>query len=171
MSWRIGLVSALLGAAPITWAQQPHILGTWTLNAAASRLPGPAPRVHVRRYSLAPDGTLVGLAVIVASNGQPDFLQFAAKADGKDYPEFNSAALAALQIDGTPPRGAYSETTVDSHTVEWIDKYDGQITVRGRKWVSEDGNTLSFTVEATSPQGEPSSFLFVFDRTDSAAPR
>ena len=63
-------------------AQEPHILGTWKLNVEASRLPGPPPQVHVRRYSLAPDGTLVGLAVVVEANGRPNFLQFAAKTDG-----------------------------------------------------------------------------------------
>jgi hypothetical protein len=167
----IVLVLTLLGAAPTAGAQAPHILGTWTLNVAASRLPGPPPQVHVRRYSLAPDGSLVGLAVVVGPSGVPNFLQFAAKADGKDYAEFNSGALAALQIDGTQPRGTYAERPVDSHTVEWVDKYDGKVTAKRRKWVSADGNTLSFTVDATNPRGELVSFLFVFDRTGSEPPR
>jgi hypothetical protein len=166
MRTAIVLGSMFLCAAVTVEAQEPHILGTWKLNVAASRLPpGPPPQVHVRRYSLAPDGTLVGLAVVVEANGRPNFLQFAAKADGKDYGEFDSGALAALQIAGTQPRGTYAETTVDSHTVDWVDKYDGRVTAKGRKWVSADGNTLSFTAEVTPPGGEPLSFLFVFDRT------
>lgn len=166
----IVLGSMFYFAATGVQAQEPHILGTWKLNVEASRLPGPPPQAHVRRYSLAPDGTLVGLAVVVDPNGVPNFLQFAAKADGKDYAEFDSGALAALQIDGTQPRGTYAETVVDSHTVDWVDKYDGKVTAKGRKWVSQDGHTLSFTVEVTPPQGQPLSFLFVFDRTGSPPP-
>ena len=165
MKTAIVLVLALLTVAPIASAQEPYILGTWKLNVEASRLPGPPPQVHVRRYSLAPDGTLVGLAVVVDQNGVPNFLQFAAKTDGKDYSEFDSGALAAMQIAGTPARGSYSETLVDSHTVDWVDKYDGNVTAKGRKWVSADGKTLSFTVDVTTRDGQPLSFLFVFDRT------
>jgi hypothetical protein len=40
----------------------------------------------------------------------------------------------------------------------------------GRKWVSADGKTLSFTAEAANARGEPVSFLFVFDRQGSAPP-
>jgi hypothetical protein len=172
--WRaaaVGCVS-LFAALPAAFAQAPYVLGTWKLNVAASRLPpGPPPQVHVRRYSLAPDGTLVGLAVVVDAAGNPYFLQFAAKADGKDYPEFDSGALAALQIDGTKPTGTYAETPVDSHTVDWVDKQSGKVTAHGRKWVSADGTTLSFTVEATDVRGAPLSFLFVFDRQATGPPR
>ena len=160
----VALVCAF-ACASFAYAQAPHIVGTWKLNVAASRLPpGPPPQVHVRRYSLASDGTLVGLAVVVDAAGNPYFLQFAAKADGKDYAEFDSRSLAALQIDGTAPKSTYAETTVDSHTVEWVDKQDGKITAHGRKWVSADGKTLSFTAEATNSRGEAQTFLFVFDR-------
>ena len=152
-------------------AQVPHILGNWQLNVTASKLGGPAPRVHVRRYSLADDGvTLIGLAVVVDTTGTPHFLQFAAKDDGKDTPEFDSGSLAAYQMHGTMPRGSYAETPVDSHTVEWVDKYDGRVVGSGRKWVSEDGRTLSFTVHVKNPQGEDLEFLYVFDRLDPPAP-
>ena len=165
----VALVCAF-ACASFAYAQAPHIVGTWKLNVAASRLPpGPPPQVHVRRYSLASDGTLVGLAVVVDAAGNPYFLQFAAKADGKDYAEFDSRSLAALQIDGTAPKSTYAETTVDSHTVEWVDKQDGKITAHGRKWVSADGKTLSFTAEATNSRGEAQTFLFVFDRQDAGS--
>lgn len=169
--------AALLGftfAVGGSWglqAQAPFIVGTWKLNVAASRLPpGPPPQVHVRRYSLAPDGSLVGLAVVVDAAGNPYFLQFAAKADGKDYAEFDSRSLAALQIDGSKPKATYAETPIDSHTVEWVDKFDGRVTAHGRKWVSGDGKTLSFTADATNDGGQTQSFLFVFDRQEDGPP-
>ena len=43
------LVALLLAWAAVAEAQVPHIIGTWTLNVAASRLPGPPPRTHVRK--------------------------------------------------------------------------------------------------------------------------
>jgi|KBSMisStandDraft_5_1062788.scaffolds.fasta_scaffold76672_1 hypothetical protein len=145
-------------------AQVPHIVGTWTLNVAASRLPGPPPRTHVRKYSLGPDGTLVGLAVIVDANGNPDFLTFAARSDGKDYPEFNSQFLARWVVQGTKTSREYTETPVDERTVDWADKFDGRVVASGRKWISPDGRTLSFTADSKDAQGQAVTFLYVFDR-------
>jgi hypothetical protein len=145
-------------------AQLPHVLGNWQLNVAASRLPGPAPRVHVRRYSLAEDGTLVGLAVVVDARGNPTFLQFAASPDGEDYPELDARSAARYLIDGSAPPATYAETPVDSHTVDWVDKLEGRVTAHGKKWVSADGQTLSITALFRNERNEEQEFLFVFDR-------
>jgi hypothetical protein len=158
-------VALLLGFAAFdVEAQAPYIVGTWQLNVAASRLPGPPPQMHVRRYSLLDDGTLVGLAVFVDPRGNPGFLQFAAKPDGKDYAEYDSRLLAGLQAGGVASNRTYSETPIDSHTVEWADKLDGRVIASGKKWVSADGRTLSFTQRSKNAKGEDSDFLFVFDR-------
>lgn len=145
-------------------AQVPHIVGNWRLNVAASRLPGPAPQTHVRRYSVGPDGSIVGLAVIVDADGTPSFLQFAAKPDGKDYPEFDAGSAAKYLMDGSPPVATYAETPVDSHTVEWTDKYAGRVTFSGRKWVSADSQTMTITAVIKNERNEQVDFLFVFDR-------
>jgi hypothetical protein len=159
------VVAVLLGLASFgVEAQAPYIVGTWQLNVAASRLPGPPPQMHVRRYSMLDDGTLVGLAVFVDPRGTPGFLQFAAKPDGKDYAEYDSQALAAFQAQGITSRRTYSETPIDSHTVEWADKLEGRVIASGKKWVSADGRTLSFTQRAKNANGEETEFLFVFDR-------
>jgi hypothetical protein len=147
-------------------AQVPHIIGTWKLNPAASRLPGATPQTDVRRYSLGPDGNVIGLAVVVDADGNPGFLQFAAKPDGKDYPEFSAGSAAQYLIDGSAPPAAYAETPIDSRTVEWVDKYQGRVTASGRKWVSEDGRTLTFTAVVTNQNNEKTEFLFVYDRVD-----
>jgi len=158
----------LLCTASAVRAQVPDIVGTWKFNAAASKLPaGAPPQSDVRRYSLMPDGTLVGLAVIVDAHGVPTFLQFAARPDGKDYPEFDSGTAAQYLKDGSPPPRTYSEKPVDARTVEWVDKRNGTIVGRGRKWVSADGKTLSFTSEGSGADGRRVEYLFVFDRTGS----
>jgi len=146
-------------------AQVPHIVGTWQLNVEASRLPGPPPQVEVRSYRLDPDGVLIGVAVFVDALGSPGFLQFAAKPDGRDYPELDAGTAVRYLIDGSAPPRTYAETVVDSHTVDWVDKAEGRVIAQGRKWVSEDGNTLRFTVVATPQTGEKREFLYVFDRT------
>jgi hypothetical protein len=149
-------IAALAGPAA---AQAPYIEGTWRLNPAASHLPGPPPQSHVRSYRMGPDGVLVGLAVVVAANGTPGFLIFAAKPDGQDHPEFDTGAAARYLADGTPPPRTYAETpTADDHRVKWVDKAGGQVVAAGEKWVSADGKTMSFTVDGTDQ-------LYVFDRT------
>ena len=157
-------VALVFAWAAVAEAQTPHIIGTWTLNVAASRLPGPAPRTHVRKYSQGPDGTLVGLAIVVDAEGNPDFLQFTARPDGKDYPEFNSLLLARWVVAGTKTPREYTETPVDERTVVWADKFEGRVVASGRKWVSPDGRTLSFTADSKNAQGQAVSFLYVFDR-------
>jgi hypothetical protein len=139
-------------------------LGNWRLNVAASHVPGPAPQTHVRNYSVTPDGTLIGLAVIVDADGTPSFLQFAAKSDGKDYPEFDAGSAAQYLMDGSPPLATYAEMPVDSHTVEWTDKYDSRVTFSGRKSVSPDGQTMTITAVVKNERNEDVEFLFVFDR-------
>jgi hypothetical protein len=122
--------------------------------------------MHVRSYRLTDNGVLIGLAVIVDSQGRPYFLQFAAKPGGKDYPEFSADSAANYLSNGTAPPRTYAEIpTSDPHRVRWVDKRAGQIVGTGEKWVSADGKRLSFTVELTNKQGKAVQYLYVFDRT------
>jgi hypothetical protein len=147
-------------------AQVPAILGTWKFNAAASKFPGPAPQDEIRSYRLTDGGVLIGVAVNIDAQGRPNFLQFAAKPDGKDYPEFDTQSAAKYLADGTVPVRTYAEIrTSDPRKVHWIDKAGGKIISSGDKWVSKDGKQLSFTVDATDAQGKQIQFLYVFDRT------
>ena len=145
-------------------AQVPHILGNWRLNVEESRLPGAPPQTDVRRYSIGPEGSLIGLAVVVNADGTPSFLQFAAKPDGKDYPEFDAGSAAKYLADGSPPLATYAETPIDSHTVQWTDKYDGRVTFSGRKWVSADGQKLNITAVVRNERNEETEFRWVYER-------
>ena len=53
---------------------------------------------------------------------------------------------------------------MDERTVAWADKVDGRVVASGKKWVSPDGRTLSFTADSKNAQGQPVAFLYVFDR-------
>jgi hypothetical protein len=157
-------ILACLGAVEAAHAQVPHIVGTWKLNAAASELLGPAPQIEVRRYEVAQDGYLVGLAVFIDARGNPGFLQFAAKSDGQDYPEYSSNVLAALQIADTPTPLAYSERPVDERTVEWFDKFNGRVAAFGTREISEDGRTMTILGEIPDGQGNARRLRLVYDK-------
>jgi len=60
---------------------------------------------------------------------------------------------------------------VDARTWIGSTSWTGKVTAHGRKWVSADGKTLSFTVDVTDAKGEPLSFLFVFDRQEPGTSR
>jgi hypothetical protein len=162
-----GVVAGMLSLCG-SWAaaQVPAVIGTWKLNAAASKLAGPAPQSEVRSYRLMDDGVLVGVSVTVDAQGRPNFLQFAARPDGKDYPEFDLQSAAGYLAHRTQPTRTYAEIpTADPRKVHWVDKAGGKVIASGDKWVSGDGRQLSFTVDAQTPSGQKVQYLYVFDRT------
>lgn len=163
MSLAVGLFVACCPIA--AQAQVPHIVGNWELNVEASQLPGPAPQTEARTYFLTEDGVLIGIAVFVDAQGRAGFLQFAARPDGMDYPEFDTGSAAQYLIDGTEPVRTYAEIpTDDSHRVRWVDKANGQVIASGEKWVSEDGQTLFITVDGANERDEAVEPLYVYDR-------
>ena len=160
-------VFSLIGLAAIifiiTSAQAPAgkavplIVGTWKLNIEKSGLRNVPPQVlQIRQYKLREDGYLVGLAITVNGQGNPSFLQFTAKSDGKDYPEYTSDLLADLLATGKQTTRTYAERIIDDYTTEWIDKENGRITAQGKKTISKDGKTM--TIHGAGPQPQ------VFDR-------
>lgn len=156
----IGLLALL--PFGIAHAQAPHIYGSWDLDTEASEYPGPMPRSQVRTYYPADDGYVIGIAITVDADGNASFLQDAAKADGRDYPEYGVGSLAEFQMSGTRTSSTYSETQLDEYTVEWVDKNEGEPYLMGTKSVSEDGQTL--TIEAHDPDEPDNFFTLVYER-------
>jgi hypothetical protein len=148
------LIAALLSATPsvppVHAQTVPPIVGTWRLNTEKSQIPPLAPGFfEIRQYTMRPDGYLVGLLMTSSSRGY-HYLQFTAKSDGKDYPEYSDDIVAGLIASGKPTRRSYSEKIVDEYVTEWADKVDGKVTASGRKTVSKDGRTLTITVDGAS---------------------
>jgi hypothetical protein len=137
-------------------AEQPRssIVGTWKLNAEKSNMRVRADYLEIRQYTLRPDGFLVGL-LITGFPGNYHYLQFVAKGDGKDYPEYSDQIVGDLVAAGTPTPRTYAERVIDDYVTEWIDKVDGRVTAQGRKIVSKDGRTMTVTVD-----GLPSSRVY-----------
>jgi len=135
----------------------PLILGAWKLNPDKSNLRVPANHFEIRQYRLRPDGFLVGLLITSDPQGSYHYLQFTAKSDGKDYPEYTEALLADMvAADKHTPR-TYAERVVDEYATDWTDKVDGRVTSHGKKIVSKDGKTLTVTVDGSSQR-------YIYDR-------
>ena len=89
-------------------------------------------------------------AMITSNAGAYHYLQFVAKSDAKDYPEYSDQIVGDLVAAGKPTRRTYAEKAIDEYVTEWIDKVDGRITAQGRKIVSKDRQTLTITVDGSS---------------------
>jgi len=117
----------------------------------------PPDYLEIRQYAMRPDGFLVGLLI----SGTPQrygWLQFTAKSDGKDYPEYSDQNLANMLAAGTQTPRTYSEKIIDEYVTEWTDKTNGRITGHGMKTISQDGKTLTITVDG------PPARTIVYDR-------
>jgi hypothetical protein len=138
------------------WTQAPEskatplIVGTWKLNAEKSNLRLPPDYIEIRQYSLRPDGFLVGLLITGNMRGY-HYLQFTAKSDGRDYPEYSDQIVSDMVATGKQTPRAYSEKIIDDYITEWTDKVDGKVTAQGKKTISKDGKTLTVTVDGTQP--------------------
>lgn len=160
-NWRAFIAAFVMGTCvfvSIAYAQgEPLIVGTWKLNREKSHLPAvPSEWFDIRRYTMRPDGYLIG--VLFTSNARGfHYLQFTARSDGKEYPEYTDDLLADMIAAGKTTTRTYSETIVDEYVTQWTDKVNGKVTGSGRKIVSMDRKTLTITVNG-SPQ------TYVYDR-------
>jgi hypothetical protein len=150
-------IVAIAHLGTFTWAQTsqgnavPKIVGIWKLNAEKSNLRLPPDSLEIRQYRMRPDGFLVGL--LITSNAQGyRYLQFTAKSDGKDYPEYTDNLLADMIAAGKQTPRTYSEKIIDEYVTEWTDKADGRITAQGKKVISKDGKTLTVITDSSPAQ-------------------
>ena len=145
-SWFAGSAMAQQPAA-----SPPRIAGVWKLNTEKSTVRIPPGATEIRQYFVRPDGYLVGL--LITMTGQPGnpyhTLQFTAKSDGKDYPEYSDQNIADLIASGRATPRTYAEQAVDEDTTMWFDKADGRVIAQGKKIVSKDGRTLTITVDGS----------------------
>ena len=148
MPFTLLLALALLGQSPTS--AQPTIAGVWKLNAAKSGLTVPPDYMEIRQYAMRPDGFLVGLLIQGRTGGPYHYLQFTAKSDGKDYPEYSDQIVSEMIAKGAATPRTYSETLDDEYTTDWTDRVSGRVTGHGKKIVSKDGATLTITVDGST---------------------
>lgn len=160
----VSIIVMTAGCVGIANAQVPHIFGSWRLDVDVSTFPGPQPRSQVRTYHPLDDDYFLGIAVTVDAQGNASFLQFTAKTDGRDYPEYDPFALARLQVFGDRTSATYSETRLNDYTVEWVDKRDGEPTASGIRTVTEDGQILTIEYQTRGSEGQVQSFKMVYNK-------
>jgi hypothetical protein len=160
-----GIACALLLCATGVRAQVPRVLGTWEFDPQASGLPESSLLAsETRSYDLRDDGYLVNVVIRKVRNGHPYFIQVVSKSDGKDYPQYESAPLAELQINGTKTPLTYSETVIDEYAVNIVAKFGDRVINKGVRRVAPDGKTMRVDVVGIDRDGKETSFFLVFKR-------
>ena len=148
------VIAAMLAASPLAAQQpavvQPPIAGVWKFNVEQSTVRIPPGAIEIRQYFMRPDGYLVGLLITGRPQGPYHTLQFTARSDGKDYPEYADQNIAEMIAAGKATSRTYAERKIDDYTTEWFDKVDGRITGQGKKIVSKDGRTLTITTDGST---------------------
>jgi len=158
----IVLVTPFTGQTPKPTTNDPSI-GTWVLNNQKSKLGGPAPNAFIERYELRADGFIVGTRSVVGNDSSPSFEQVAFKYDGKEYEWWDNATLADFMTTKKRTPKTLAVKSIDTYTVEYVGKDEGKVVVTGKRTISKDGKTMTFTAKAVTPQG-PLDVVAVFDK-------
>ena len=152
----VSLLSASALAQTSSGESNP-LLGTWTLNVAASSVDyAPLPRDEIRTYRAAPNDGMIFRVEGTDGDGASYAYGTTAAVDGREYP-----------MPGTGTRNggdAVSWTLVDPHTVHAVVMRLGEVVNRVVLSVSNDGTVLTITENGTGPDGSPTHGMRVYDR-------
>ena len=127
-------------------------MGTWKLNEAKSKLAAGVPKNSTIVFEASGDSVKVTIDG-TDSAGKPAHNEWTGKLDGKDYP-----------VTGDPNADARSYRQVDDHTLEFVIKKGGKVTITGRVVVSTDRKTRTATASGTDPQGKKFKSSSVYDK-------
>ena len=127
-------------------------VGTWKLNAAASKLGTGAVRAQTLKFEATPDGIKL-TSDGVDGEGKPMHGTYTSKFDGKD-----------VAWTGNPMADTASPKKVDDSTYENVWKKGGKATVTATVAVSKDGKTMTVTQTGKDPAGAAVNSVAVYDR-------
>src|SRR5439155_3187195 len=131
-------------------------LGTWKLNVAKSKFtPGPPIKSDTRSYEVQ-DGWLIVTTETTQASGEKTGVRFAAKFDGKDYPQIGRFAPTVALISYQPVDRRILKYTVKDTT--------GKITSTNTRTVSADGKTMTIEQRSTDAGGRPVLNVELFER-------
>jgi len=142
--------------------------GTWRINLARSTYsPGPPPSpmtTQIRRFATLTDGWHLFELASVTPEGDAVFQSVAFKLDGRQYPVFTNASLAAFMTAGTPSNITRSWRRLDAHTTEFTTYTNGTAGLAIVRAVSKDGKTYTETSKGKDAQGREVHNVVAFDR-------
>ena len=133
--------------------------GTWQLNVAKSTYkPGPAPKSQTVRVEPSGQGERVRSEAI-NTNGTRVVTEYTAAFDGTDYPLKGSLVANTVLLK-----------RIDARTTERVDKKDGHVVLVYKRVVSNDGKTMTVTINGVDAQGQQVSNVVVFEKLQSKPP-
>ncbi len=168
----IAVVAMVAGVSITAAAQAPSrpdpVDGTWRINLAQSTYsPGPPPSpmtTQIRRFAtLEGDWHLFELTS-VTPQGDSVFQSVAFKIDGKQYPVYTNASLAAFMTTGTPSSITRSWRRIDTHSTEFTTYTNGVPGLAIVRTVSSDGKTYTETSKGKDTRGREVHNVVAFDR-------
>ncbi len=124
------------------------LIGTWVLNVARSTYTsGSPPQSQVRNFDYTYDAMILCHGVTVSANGNRSEFHWAVTLDGVEHPEYarNQGATVSALI-GFKKK--------DERTLSITVRHLGDLTLTGEYKLSEDGNTLTQTLNNTRPDGQ-----------------
>ncbi len=159
---RIGVgVAALLtitlaGTVAAQSKDDPSI-GTWKLNVAKSKFtPGPPIQGDTRSYEVNDGGWLFVTTETIQPDGTRTGVRFAAKFDGKAYPQIGRFAPTVTMITYEP---------VDNRTLKYTQRdTSGKIVSTNTRIVSADGKTMIIEQRTSNASGQPVVNVELFER-------
>ena len=144
--------AAMLASGSVAFAKD-HWIGTWTLNAAASKFsPGPAPKSQTLKFESTKDGIKL-TSHIVDADGKERTGEYLSQFDGADVP-----------WKGNPDADTASAKRIDANSYENAWKKDGKVVVNAKVVVSADGKTLTIMQKGTDAKGAAVDNTIVLDR-------
>ena len=150
------LTISLAGTAAAQSKDDPSI-GTWKLNVAKSKFtPGPPIQGDTRSYEVNEAGWLFVTTETTQPDGTRTGVRFAAKFDGKAYPQIGRFAPTVTMITYEP---------VDRRTLKYTQRdTSGKIVSTNTRTVSADRKTMVIEQRTTTASGQPVVNIELFER-------
>ena len=127
-------------------------MGTWKLNMKKSKIAKGMGRNNTVVYSSTLFQTKVTVDGVDAK-GKPNHSEWTGMFDGKDHP-----------VTGSMDEDTRAYTKIDDHTLQFVSKKGGKVTINGRIVVSADGKSRTVTVDATDAKGKKHHGVAVYDK-------
>ena len=139
------LTLAVSATAPAQSKDDPSI-GTWKLNVAKSKFtPGPPIKGDTRSYEVNGDGWLIVTTETIQPDGARTGVRFAARFDGKAYPQIGRFAPTVTLITYEP---------VDKSTLKYTQRDNtGKVVSTNTRIVAADGKTMTIEQRSTDASG------------------
>ena len=149
-------LAVLAGTASAQSKDDPSI-GSWKLNVAKSTFtPGPPIKGDTRSYEVNDEGWLIVMTETIQPDGKRTGVRFAAKFDGKAYPQIGRFAPTVTLITYEP---------VDKRTLKYTQRdSSGKVVSTNTRIVSADGKTMTIEQKTTDDKGRPVVNVELFER-------